>query len=94
MVKNVIFCPYYVWKKWGPGITNHKGEILPIRQIDAKLQEYLAQLFEECEKFPLEIKSSEDFFKRFYAFRSLRRASNTHALNANFSATDIDAVNR
>ena len=78
----------------GAGVTNHKGEILAIRQIDAKLHGHLVQLFKEGEKFPLEINSSEDVFERLSAFRSLRRASKTLDLNNNILAADVDVVNR
>ena len=78
----------------GPVIRNHAGDILSISQIDAKLHEYLVQLFDNSVNFPLEIKTLEDIYKRFLAFHLLRRVSNTRALNMNVSALDIDVINQ
>ena len=44
--------------------------------------------------FPAEIKSAEDISERFSVYRSLRRASDTRAINMKVSANDIDVVNR
>jgi len=78
----------------GPAITNWSGDILTINQIDSKLHESLSNLFEEKVEFPHEIKTVDDIFERFSAFRSLRRASNTRAIERNVSANDIDVINR
>ena len=91
----MLSCAHRMFKRQGgPAITNHVGEILSISQIDSKLHEYLIHLFDDGVNFPLEIKTSEDIYERFSAFRSLRRASNTRALNMNVSASDIDVINR
>ena len=54
----------------------------------------MSVLFEEGCEFPPEIKSVEDIYERFLVFRSLRRGSNTRALNQNVSVNNIDMVNR
>lgn len=78
----------------GSAITTWNGEIVKVGQLDSRLHEMLSWLFEERFEFPAEIKSVEDIYERFSVFRSLRRGSNTRALNQNISANDIDVVNR
>ena len=51
-------------------------------------------MYEEGVIFHPEIKGTEDITERFSVFRSLRRASDTRALNMKVSETDIDVVNR
>ena len=91
----MLSCAHRMFKRHGgPAITNYEGVILTISQIDAKLYEYLVQLFDNGMNFPLEIKTSEDIYERYSVFQSLRRASNMRALNMNVSSSDIDVINR
>ena len=62
--------------------------------LDEILHSYLIRLFQEKHDFPLEIKTEEDIGERFSVFRSLRRASDTRALNQNVTTNNIDVVNR
>jgi len=78
----------------GPAITDWNNDILRISQLDARLHDLLGVLFEERIEFPSEIKSAEDIYERFSVYRSLRRGSNTRALNQDVLANDIDVVNR
>ena len=81
-------------RKDGPAITTPGGEILSVSKLDETLHSYLIRLFREDHEFPLEVKSEEDIEDRFSVFRSLRRASDTRALNQNVTTNDIDVVNR
>ena len=51
-------------------------------------------MFEEGTTFLPKIRNVEDITDRFSVFRSLRRASDTRALNQKVAETDIDVVNR
>ena len=78
----------------GPGITNWNGKVLRTSELDDHLYFHLGTLFEDGEKFPTEIDSVEDITERFSVYRSLRRASDTRALEMKVSEADIDVVNR
>jgi len=78
----------------GPGITNWDGTILKSSELDDRLHELLMCLFDEGVKFPPEINTQEDIIERFSIFRSLRRASDTRALEKKVGESDIDVVNR
>ena len=54
----------------------------------------LGYLYEAGYKFPAEITSTEDIEERFSIFRSLRRASDTRAIEMKVAEADIDVVNR
>ena len=75
-------------------MTNQQGNIVETSALDNVLHEYLIRMFEEGKTFPPEIKTVEDITDRFSVFRSLRRASDTRALNQGVSEADIDIVNR
>ena len=77
-----------------PGITTWRGKMLKSADLDEKLHYFLGRMFEEGNKFPIEISSMEDIIERFSIYRSLRRASDTRALERKVAATDIDIVNR
>jgi len=81
-------------RKEGPAMTNMEGEILSVSKLDEVLHSYLIRLFRDNSEFPLEIKNEEEIEDRYSVFRSLRRASDTRALNQNVSSNDIDVVNR
>lgn len=78
----------------GPGMTNWSGVVLRTSELDDHLHFYLGSLFEEGVEFPAEISSVEDVAERFSVYRSLRRASDTRALEMKVSEADIDVVNR
>ena len=79
----------------GPAISDSKGELLSSDDIDQKLQEILEELYEEDSSlFPPDIRSSGDIMESYHCFCSLRRASDTWALEMKVSQSDIDCVNR
>ena len=78
----------------GPAITDPDGSIAKTSGLDALLHDYLTRLHDEGMVFPVEIKDAEDISERFSVYRSLRRASDTRAMNMKVSANDIDVVNR
>ena len=78
----------------GPGITDWNGRILKSSELDDKLHVHLGNLFEAGVKFPTEISSIEDIEDRFSIYRSLRRASDTRAIEMKVAEADIDVVNR
>ena len=78
----------------GPAITDWGGRALSASELDDKLHFYLRCLYEEGIEFPVEITSIEDVSNRFSIFRSLRRASDTMALERKVAHSDIDVVNR
>ena len=78
----------------GPAITSWNGRVLTTGHIDGLLHHHLFNLYEKGESFPSEIKNDDDICERFSVFRSLRRSSDTRALNQGVSPDDIDVVNR
>ena len=79
----------------GPGISNFNGELYTTNEIDQILQEILEEWYEEDPSlFPPDIRSSSDILESYHCFRSLRRASDTRALEMRVSQADIDCVNR
>ena len=81
-------------RQGGPAITDWAGKPLKTSEIDDHLHFYLGKLWEEGHKFPAEISSLEDIAERFSIYRSLRRASDTRALEMKVSEADIDIVKR
>ena len=64
-------------------------------EIDGLLHQGLEELFlTERGLFPLTITSLEELRKAYQAFRTYRRTSDTRAIQAGLSETDIDVVNR
>jgi hypothetical protein len=79
----------------GPAITDSNGKVLSCSTLDDTLHEVLEELFVvRRELFPREIKTVEDLRARYHVFRSLRRASDTRALEKKVAGPDIDIVNR
>ena len=78
----------------GPCITNAKGQLLSTSTLDERLHNGLIQLFEEGTALPQEIKMADNIIERFSVFRSLRRASNTRAMNQKVAINDIDIINQ
>ena len=79
----------------GPAIADSKGVLLSTNEIDQMLQELLEELYlEDPSLFPPDIKSTADVVGSYHCFRSLRRASDTRAIEMRVSQADIDCVNR
>lgn len=79
----------------GPAISDEKGEAYSSRAIDDCLHEILEDLFDEKPTlFPPNIGDKEELKKRFQAFRTFRRTSDTQAVEMKVAQDDIDVVNR
>jgi hypothetical protein len=80
----------------GPAISNIHGQILTTAKLDLLLVTILEELHDtNIELFPSSLRQNkEDLGTPYQVFRSLRRASDTRALEKNISKTDIEVVNR
>ena len=79
----------------GPAISDIRGKVLSSQTINEKFHEVLIDLYRSQKNlFPPDIKSEEIIQKEYMSFRSFRRSSDTQALNAGVSPTDITIVNR
>ena len=79
----------------GPAISDSKGDLFSSNDIDKKLQEVLEEIYDkDLSLFPPDIQSPGDIMESYHCFRSLRRASDTRALDMKVSQSDIDCVNR
>ena len=78
----------------GPGIADWAGKMLKASELDDRLHFFLGCLLGEGTNFPAEITSQEDIEERFSIYRSLRRASDTRALENEVADADIDVANR
>jgi hypothetical protein len=78
----------------GPAISYEKGEAYSSRAIDDCLHEILEDLFDEKPTlFPQNIGDKEELKKRFQAFRTFRRTSDTQAVEMKVAQDNIDVVN-
>lgn len=79
----------------GPAISDSKGNVRTCAQMDDMLVEILEENYEDHpELFPPSINSKEEISESYSVFRSLRRSSDTRALEQNVSQTDIMLFNR
>jgi hypothetical protein len=79
----------------GPAISDLRGRILSHRSLNDSLLEILEDLFESHrEIFPASISDRETLRKRVQVYRTLRRTSDTRAIEMKVSKSDIDVVNR
>jgi hypothetical protein len=79
----------------GPAISDEKGEAYLSRAIDDCLHEILEDLCDEKPTlFRQNIGDKEELKKRFQAFRTFRRTSDTQAVEMKVAQDDIDVVNR
>jgi len=81
-------------REGGPAITDSRGDIITTSILDRTLHDLLIRLYDQGEVFPAEVSCEEDISDRFSVYRSLRRASDTRAINKKVSSNDIDVVNR
>ena len=77
----------------GLSITDWEENMLNTGKIDQRQHGHLIGEHEKGNEFPPEIKSVEDVIERYSVFRSLRRGSDTRAINMKVSVNDIDVVN-
>jgi hypothetical protein len=80
----------------GPAISDTRGVILSTQHLDFRLVSTLEEIFDsEPELFPAKIRlNKEEIGTSYQVFRSLRRASDTRAIEQNVLKTDIDMINR
>jgi hypothetical protein len=79
----------------GPAISKENGHFFSSRAIDESMLEVLEELFASNQSpFPMKIESIQDLRKAYQVFRTLRRTSDTRALEMRVSKDDIVVVNR
>lgn len=79
----------------GPAIADLSGNVQSCGHLDDQLTEILEGLYEDQQHlFPASIQSKEDIISGYSVFRSLRRSSDTQAIENNVSHNDIALVNR
>jgi hypothetical protein len=79
----------------GPAISDHKGKLFSLRELNDMLWEALIKIFEEdVELFPRKIKDQTEIRNYYQCFRSFRRTSDTRALEMGVKKVDIDIVNK
>ena len=93
-IKSLVLAHKCLNREGGPAITTSRGVLLSMSALDLSLHRYLSLLHQAGVEFPPEIKGEDDIYDRFSMYRSVRRASNTRALNQGISPNDIDVVNR
>jgi hypothetical protein len=79
----------------GPAISDIDGRVFSHRVMNDALLELLEELFDsQRELFPPSISSKEILRQRVQVYRTLRRTSDTRAIEKKVNQTDIDVVNR
>jgi hypothetical protein len=80
----------------GPAISFTNGSIMSTHYLDFKLTSILEDIYDRDQTlFPTNIRNNKDEIGSAYqVFRSLRRSSDTRAVENNVSRNDIDTVNR
>jgi hypothetical protein len=79
----------------GPAISDERGRVLSHRALNDSLLEVLEDLFDsDRDLFPASIPDKETLRKRIQVYRTLRRTSDTRALEQKVAQSDIDVVNR
>jgi hypothetical protein len=79
----------------GPAISDFSGYIYDTSDMTDALIEVLEDVFENHrDLFPASITDKEMLRKKYQAFRTLRRTSDTRALELGVAQPDIDLVNR
>ena len=78
----------------GSAISKENGLLFTSRSIDDSMLEVLEELFiSNQDLFPTKIEMAQDLRKSYQVFRTLRRTSDTQALEMKVSKDDIDVVN-
>jgi vacuolar-type H+-ATPase subunit I/STV1 len=79
----------------GPAISDTNGRVFSHRVMNDALLELLEELFEtHRELFPPSITSLEILRQRVQVYRTLKRTSDTRAIEKKVRQSDIDVVNR
>jgi hypothetical protein len=78
-----------------PGHLERKWQFVSSRAIDDSLLEVLEDLFgSNRDLFPTKFETTQDLQKSYQVFRTLRRTSDTQALEMKVNKDDINVVNR
>ena len=78
----------------GPAISDKKGRIYRMKELDDMLHEIMVDLFEDKRLlFPPDITTTDHVRKFNQCFHSFRRASDTRAIKQKAASADIDVVN-
>ena len=94
-VKRLIKLKSSQGHKDGPAVSGIDGKILNRDVLDDALHDVLLELFQTKRSlFPGKIKTEEEIKTSYQIFRTLRRTSDTVALDAKVDPEDIDIVNR
>ena len=79
----------------GPAISNEKGRVLSTHCINGCLLDILEELFDTTPGlFPADVTSKDELSKHYQVFRTLRKTSDTQAIEMKVSKIDINVVNR
>jgi hypothetical protein len=80
----------------GPAISDSHGKIYTTSWLDDKMVSVLEDMYEENQSaFPAIIRGNKDKIGNVYqVFRSLRRSSDTQAIEEKVARTDIKTINR
>lgn len=79
----------------GPLISDWLGKVLTTDVLDKMLTEILEEVYEENPKlFPASVTSRDDIAEFYQVYRSIRRSSDSRALEQKVKESDIDIVNR
>lgn len=79
----------------GPLFSDWEGKVFTTDALDKMLCEILEELFDEKPSlFPASVTNREEISDCYQVYRSIRRSSDTRALEQKVSASDIDIVNR
>jgi hypothetical protein len=77
----------------GPAISKENGNLFSSRAMDDSLLEGLEDLFgSNQDLFPTKFVTTQDLQKSYQVFRTLRRTSDTQALEMQVNKDDIDMV--
>ena len=95
ILKRLISEKEKVSLKYGPAISDISGSPLTSRHLNEMLHEALFHCFEEDRSlFPQKVLNRDLIPQYFQIFRSLRRSSDTRALEKKIDTKDIEVVNR
>ena len=78
----------------GPLISDVNGLVWSSQNVDDMMHDLLMDIYSDDRNlFPLTIKTPEEIKLHYHSFRTLRRTSDTRAIDVRIKMTDIDTVN-
>lgn len=79
----------------GPLFTDWSGKVLTTDALDKMLVDILEELFDyKHTLFPASVETKDDIVDMYQVYRSIRRSSDTRAIEKKVKDSDIDIVNR